>query len=658
MSGYTSPQLLWQPRPEWMQTTRMWHFARWMEARSGQTFSTYDALWQYSIREPESFWRAIWDYFEVAADGKPDRVLVPGENGVMGAKWFPDTRLSYSEMVFQQANDTYPALVYAAEQQEVREMSWQELQQQVERLAQALIHMGVEAGDRVAAYVLNTPAAVVAFLAANSLGAVWSSCSPDFGPDSVIDRFAQIEPKVFFAVGTYSYNGKTYDRRADALHIASALPGLQHMVWIGEEQGEKSPDLPFAISHFSEHLTRPTNRSLTFPRVPFDHPIWILYSSGTTGKPKAITHGTGGMLLEHLKALALHQNVQPGDRFFWYSTTGWMMWNYLIGALMVGGTAVLYDGAAAWPHMDRLWQLAADARITHFGGGAAYYIACMKHGEPVIPPGGLPSLQSVGSTGSPLPPDAFDWLYANVKSDLWLISLSGGTDVCSGFVGGSPLLPVYRGEIQCRMLGCDVQAWDEQGEAVTESLGELVIATPMPSMPVFFWNDPGDVRYRSSYFEHFPGVWRHGDWVRITGRGGVVIYGRSDATLNRGGVRIGTAEVYNAVEGIPEIRDSLVLSLELPGGQYLMPLFVVLAEGITLTDELKKRINARLREKYSPRHVPDEIIAAPAIPYTISGKKMEAPVKKILMGMDPGEAATPGAMKNPESLAFFAGWRR
>jgi acetoacetyl-CoA synthetase len=641
-----------------MQSTRMWHFARWMEARSGQTFSTYDALWQYSIREPESLWRAIWDYFEVAADGKPDRVLVRGENGVMGAKWFPDTRLSYSEMVFQQANDTYPALVYAAEQQEVREMSWQELQQQVERLAQALIHMGVEAGDRVAAYVLNTPAAVVAFLAANSLGAVWSSCSPDFGPDSVIDRFAQIEPKVFFAVGTYSYNGKTYDRRADALHIASALPGLQHMVWIGEEQGEKSPDLPFAISHFNEHLARPTNRSLTFLRVPFDHPIWILYSSGTTGKPKAITHGTGGMLLEHLKALALHQNVQPGDRFFWYSTTGWMMWNYLIGDLLVGGTAVLYDGAAAWPHMDRLWQLAANARITHFGGGAAYYIACMKHGEPVIPSNGLPDLQSVGSTGSPLPPDAFDWLYANVKSDLWLISLSGGTDVCSGFVGGSPLLPMYRGEIQCRMLGCDVQAWNEQGEAVTESLGELVIATPMPSMPVFFWNDPGDVRYRSSYFEHFPGVWRHGDWVRITDRGGVVIYGRSDATLNRGGVRIGTAEVYNAVEGIPEIRDSLVLSLELPGGQYLMPLFVVLAEGITLTDELKKRINARLREKYSPRHVPDEIIAAPAIPYTISGKKMEAPVKKILMGMDPGEAATPGAMKNPESLAFFAGWRR
>ena len=658
MSGYTSPQLLWQPRPEWMQTTRMWHFARWMEARSGETFSTYEALWQYSIHEPESFWRAIWDYFEVAADGKPDRVLVRVENGVMGAKWFPDMRLSYSEMVFQQANDTYPALVYAAEQQEVREMSWQELQQQVERLAQALIHMGVEAGDRVAAYVLNTPAAVGAFLAANSLGAVWSSCSPDFGPDSVIDRFAQIEPKVFFAVGTYFYNGKTFDRRADALHIASALPGLQHMVWIGEEQGEKSPDLPFAISYFNEHLARPTNRSLTFLRMPFDHPIWILYSSGTTGKPKAITHGTGGMLLEHLKALALHQNVQPGDRFFWYSTTGWMMWNYLIGALLAGGTAVLYDGAAAWPHMDRLWQLAADARITHFGGGAAYYIACMKHGEPVIPPGGLPALQSVGSTGSPLPPDAFDWLYANVKSDLWLISLSGGTDVCSGFVGGSPLLPVYRGEIQCRMLGCDVQAWNEQGEAVTEALGELVIATPMPSMPVFFWNDPGDVRYRSSYFEHFPGVWRHGDWVRITDRGGVVIYGRSDATLNRGGVRIGTAEVYNAVEGIPEIRDSLVLSIELPGGQYLMPLFVVLAEGITLTDELKKRINARLREKYSPRHVPDEIIAAPAIPYTISGKKMEAPVKKILMGMDPGEAATPGAMKNPESLAFFAGWRR
>jgi acetoacetyl-CoA synthetase len=392
---------------------------------------------------------------------------------------------------------------------------------------------------------------------------------------------------------------------------------------------------------------------LTFEPVPFDHPMWVLFSSGTTGKPKAITHSVGGCLIEHLKTLALHQDVRAGERYFWYSTTGWMMWNFSVASLLVGATLVLYEGSPAYPDMNRLWQLVEQAQITHFGGGAAYFLSCMRAG---LAPGsatGLRSLRTIGSTGSPLPPEGFRWVYESVRSDVWLISFSGGTDVCSGFVGGNPLAPVVAGEIQCRLLGCKVEAYDEEGRPVREALGEMMILEPMPSMPIYFWNDPNNERYRSSYFENDPDTWRHGDWIKITDRGSVIIYGRSDATLNRDGVRIGTAEIYSAVESLPEIADSLVVGIELPDGAYRMPLFVVLREGYSLTDELNKRIKQTLRSQYSPRHVPDSIYLISEVPYTISGKKMETPVKKILMGQQADRVASPDTMRNPGALTAF-----
>lgn len=645
-------QALWTPSAEFAASSNMRHYRNWLAETKKLDFQDYNALWKWSVDEVGAFWHSIWEYYEVIghSDWQTPLQWQPGQH-LMEARWFGGARLNYAEHIFRQRSDTRPALLFQSEREALREISWAELYQQTAALTAFLRSRGLKAGDRVAAYLPNTPAAIVGFLAAASIGAVWSACSPDFGVSSVADRFQQIEPCVLIAADGYSYNGKDFDRMEEVRALCKALPDIHTTLLLSNLNPDASPeDLPGGVA-WAEALKAPAE-GLHFEALPFDHPLWVLYSSGTTGKPKAITHSVGGCLLEHLKALGLHQNCRPGDRFFWLSTTGWMMWNYANAALLHGCTVVVYDGSPAWPDINVLWDIARHAEITHFGAGAAYYISCMKRGLDFRLEKPLP-MQSIGSTGSPLPPEGFEWLQHNVKPEAWLISLSGGTDVCSGFVGGCPEWPVYAGEIQCRMLGCHLEAWNDAAEPVTDEVGEMVICKPMPSMPVYFWNDPGGERYRQSYFEHFPGVWRHGDWVKITPRGGVIIYGRSDATLNRDGVRIGTSEVYSAAESVPEVADSLVVCIEQSGGRYHMPLFVVLQDGAQLDVALKKRIAHALRSQYSPRHVPDEIVAVPGIPYTISGKKMETAVKKLLMGATAAQAATAGAMRNPEVLEWF-----
>ncbi len=623
----------------------------WLFVKKGLYFRNYDDLWDWSVTDLDHFWESVWQFFDVQSHTPYHQVLFrPNAQDMIGTSWFSEATLNYAEHIFRHRNAQRPAILFASEQRPLASLSWDVLEQQVAAMTMYLRQHNVGIGDRVVALLPSCPEAVVAFLATNAVGAVWSSCSPDFGTSSVADRFQQISPKVLIAADGYTYNGKAIDKTDAIADLRSLLPTLQQVIWV-----------PYLNSHSSlagtvrwnDVLETPAPNGLTFEPVPFDHPIWVLYSSGTTGKPKAITHSAGGCLLEHLKALGLHQDVRPGERYFWYSTTGWMMWNFAVGSMLLGATLVLYDGAAAYPDLNALWKLADDARITHFGGGAAYYLACLRAG---INPGEtvrLLHLRTIGSTGSPLPPDGFRWIYESVKSTVWLISFSGGTDVCSGFVGGNPLLPVYEGEIQCRLLGCKVDAFDENGKPVRGELGEMVILEPMPSMPIYFWDDHKNERYRSSYFTEYPGVWRHGDYIRITERNGVIIYGRSDATLNRDGVRIGTSEIYSAVESLPEIADSLIVGLEQPGGQYFMPLFVVLHNGSSLTDELVGRIKQTLRSQFSPRHVPDAVYSISEVPYTISGKKLETPVKKILSGMDASLATSKDILRNPASLDQF-----
>ena len=644
-------ELLWEPSAELVERSRLTEFTRWLRAERGLELDDYDALWRWSVDDLDGFWRAIWDFFEVRADGDPEPVLASRE--MPGARWFPNTSLNYAEHVFAGKDDDEVAILHASELRELGELRWGELRRQVAATAAGLRALGVERGDRVVAYVPNIPEAIVAFLAAASIGAVWSSCSPDFGPASVIDRFAQIEPKVLFAVDGYRYGGKDFDRREVVAQLQEAMPSLERTVAL--PYLDPDPDLsPLRDAIGWEQLQREgEGAELSFDRVPFDHPLWVLYSSGTTGLPKAIVQGQGGILLEHLKKLNLHVDAHPGDRLFWFTTTGWMMWNFLVSGLLTKAAIVLYDGNPGHPDMSVLWDLAERAGVTMFGTSAAYIGACMKAG---VEPGAgrdLSALKAVGSTGSPLSPEGFDWIYEHLGADTWLFSTSGGTDLCTAFVGGVATLPVYRGELQARALGAAVEAWNEDGEPVVEEVGELVVTEPMPSMPIRFWGDEDGSRYRESYFEMFPGVWRHGDWIEVTRRGTAIIYGRSDSTINRGGIRMGTSEIYRAVLGIEEIVDALVVDVPRPGTDGWMPLFVVMREGAELDEALPREIARRVREQCSPRHVPDEVFQIDEVPRTLSGKVLEVPVKRILMGTPVEKAASRDSLANPGALDYF-----
>ncbi|MEW5985906.1 MAG: acetoacetate--CoA ligase [Chloroflexota bacterium] len=645
--------LLWRPTAAVVANANLTHYMKWLAGRYGLKFDSYRELWQWSVDDVAHFWQSLWDYFAVKASRPPTAILA--EKRMPGAQWFTDARLNYAENIFARLTADQPAVLYQAEDQPIQEIGRPELYDQTNALAQALKAMGVQKGDRVVAFLPNIPEAIVGLLATASLGAIWSSCSPDFGSRSVLDRFSQIEPKVLLAVDGYRYNGKDFDRLAVVQELQAALPTLQKTILVPlVSDGSAATDLPHTILWQDALAQANPSPTLTFEQLPFDHPLWVLYSSGTTGLPKPIVHGHGGIILEHLKELVLHMDLKPADRFFWYTSTGWMMWNYLVGGLLTGGTIVVYNGSPGYPDLYGLWKLAAATGVTYFGTSAAFIHACLKeHIEP-SEHFDLSRIRALGSTGSPLSPAGFAWVYDHVNPDLALESFSGGTDLCTGFIGGVRTEPIYAGELQSPSLGASVQAFDEDGRAVINEVGELVITEPMPSMPLYFWNDPDGRRYQESYFSVYPGVWRHGDWIKINERGGCVIYGRSDSTINRQGVRMGTSEIYQAVESIPEIADSLVIDLEALGGESFMPLFVVLRKGAQLDDALKQRIKQKIRQDLSPRHVPDDVIAVQEIPYTLSGKKMEVPVRKILLGRAVEQVANPGAMRNPAAIQFFA----
>ena len=639
---------LWTPSDETIASANITSYISWLTAR-GIEVSNYDELWRWSVDHIEDFWESLWDYFELTYSKKWSAVLT--ERKMPGAEWFPGVRLNYAENIFARRDDSKPMLLFKGENTELQEVSWAEIEEQTRRLATTLNKLGVEEGDRVVAYLPNIPEAIVALLAVSSIGAIWSSCPPDFGKSSVLDRFSQIEPKVLLAVDGYDFGGKTHDRRPVLAEIQQALPTVEQTLLI-DHISKETADLKNTVL-WSQALRDADDSVLTFAQLPFDHPLWIVYSSGTTGLPKPIVHGHGGVILEHYKAVVFHNDIKPDDRFYWYSSTGWMMWNYLIGALFAKATLVIYNGSPAYPNANAQFELAEKAGVTYFGTSAAFISACLNAGIHPSQDYDLSAIRAVGSTGSPLSTDGFRWIYENINKDLALESLSGGTDLCTAFVGGARTLPIYMGEIQGASLGANVQAFDEEGKPIRNKVGELVITEPMPSMPLSFWNDEGMALYRESYFSMYPGIWRHGDWIQFNDRGGCVIFGRSDSTINRQGVRMGTSEIYRVVESFEEILDSLIIDLEFHGRESFMPLFLVLKEGVVLNEDLKTRIGNKLRRDVSPRHVPNEMLTIDEVPYTLSGKKMEVPIRKILLGMEVDRAANLGAMRNPEAIDFF-----
>jgi acetoacetyl-CoA synthetase len=656
MSDIVEGSLLWQPSAETIEQANLTRYMAWLKENKGLDFPTYRALWDWSVTEIEAFWASLWAYFDIVASEPYTSVLA--ERKMPGAVWFAGARLNYTKNFFRHQTTDRPAVLYQSETEPLAEMSWPQLYEQTAKMAQALKRMGVGRGDRVVAYLPNIPEAIIAFLATASLGAIWSSCPPDFGERSVLDRFSQIEPKVLIAVAGYTWGGKSFDRTGVVAQLQDSLPSVEKTILVtGTTERAGVPPLENTIL-WHELLATPQAAALIYEPVPFDHPLWILYSSGTTGLPKPIVQSQGGILLEHLKAIHLHLDLKPQDRFFWFTSTGWMMWNFLLGGLLNGTPIILYDGSPGYPDLNTLWRLAEQSGMTYFGTGAAFIQACMKAGLQPNREFDLSHLRALGSTGSPLPVDGFQWVYEHVSPDLALESVSGGTDLCTGLIGGVRLQPIYAGELQGPMLGAKVQAFNEAGQAVINEVGELVITEPMPSMPLFFWNDPELKRYQASYFSMFPGIWRHGDWLKLNERNGGVIYGRSDSTINRQGVRMGTSEIYQAVLSLNEIVDCLVVDMEALGQDSYMPLFVVLREGIELDDDLRGRIKRQIRQDISPRHVPDDIFAVAEIPYTLSGKKMEVPVRKILLGQPVEKAATLGAMRNPESINYFVEFAR
>jgi acetoacetyl-CoA synthetase len=634
------PELLWEPSEERVQRATLTRYRAWLASERNLTFDSYEELWRWSVSDLEAFWSSIVECFDVRFSEGGSEVL--RDRSMPAAQWFPGSLVSYAEHIFRDKSDDAVAIRHASELRPLDSWTWGRLRAETARVAAGLRALGVQEGDRVVAYMPNIPETVACFLACASLGAVWSSAAPEFGARSVIDRFEQVTPKVLLTIDGYRYGGKDFDRSAIVERIAESIPSLERVVRFGYLDGTGWEDgfLPEAAE-------------LEFAALPFDHPLWILYSSGTTGLPKPIVHGQGGILLEQIKNQNLHVNAQPDDRVFWFSTTGWMMWNFLVGVLLTEASIVLFDGNPGYPDMSVLWELAADAGITTFGTSAAFISSCMK-GD-VVPAQGrdLGALRSVGSTGSPLAPEGFAWVYEQLDRDTWLFSTSGGTDMCTAFVGGVATLPVYLGELQARSLGASVEAWSPSGESLVDEVGELVITEPMPSMPLYFWGDEDGSRLRDSYFSMYPGVWRHGDWIKITSRGTAVIYGRSDSTINRGGVRMGTSEIYRAVLDIDEVVDALVVDLPREGTDGWMPLFVVLREGTSLSDDLVNSIRRRVREDCSPRHVPNEIRQIAEVPRTLSGKVLEVPVKRILTGTPVQDAASRESLANPEALDYF-----
>jgi acetoacetyl-CoA synthetase len=652
MAELVEGKLIWEPDEAFKRDANLTRYMDWLASSRGLTFADYDALWRWSVTELDAFWQSIADFFDVRFSTPPTRVLASRE--MPGAVWFPGATLNYASQVFRHKTDARPAILYASETKPLAAISWRELERQVASLAHSMTELGVRKGDCVGAYLPNTPESVIAFLACASIGATWSLCAPDAGVSAVADRFRQIEPKLLIAVDGYVYNGKTVDRSDVICELAANLPSLAHLVMVPALTG-KLDRAHFPHAHaFPDLVARDV--PLDILPVPFDHPLWVVYSSGTTGMPKPIVHGHGGIVLETLKLTSLHNNLKGEDVFHWYTSAAWIMWNAQVGGLLVGATIALYDGSPAVPDLGRIWRFVEETRATSFGCGAAFFANCMK--ACIVPSkiADLSRLNSLGSTGSPLPAEAYEWMLASVKPNIWIVPISGGTDLAGVFVGGNPLLPVYSGEMQCRCLGAKVEAFDDGGKPVIDQVGELVCTAPMPSMPLRLLNDPDGKRLHESYFDVFPGIWRHGDWIKITKRGGAVIYGRSDATINRGGVRMGSSEIYSIVESLPEVLDSLVVDLEYLGQEPHMALFIVLRPEYRLDDALRATIETRIRTALSPRHVPNVILAIPDVPRTLSGKKLEVPIKKLLLGHPLDKVANKGSMANPWSLDWFANY--
>ncbi|GGC63307.1 acetoacetate--CoA ligase [Hoyosella rhizosphaerae] len=651
------PAPMWEPTPDGAARARITDFARFART-SGAPQDSYDELLRWSVDNPESFWGSLWRYFDLGEIPGP----VLASRTMPGAQWFPGVRLNYANVVMRRPQAERPAILALSEDSPAKHISWDQVQRDTAALAATLREAGVKPGDRVVGYLPNIPEAIIAFLATASLGAVWAACGQDYSAPAAVARLAQLNPVVLIAADGYRYGGKVHDKRPTVEELSAALTSITATILVpnigadstsADKQAEGTRDgvMDWAAAIANEAEWAPTD-------VPFDHPLWVVFSSGTTGLPKGIVHGHGGVAIEHLKQVGLHLDLGVDDTFFWFTSPSWMMWNFLIAGLMVGSTVVTYDGSPASPHIDAVWKLAADHRVTVVGTSPGYVLSCAKAERSPRHDHDLSALRAVGITGATLPESSAWWMHRHVGEDVQICSISGGTDVVSAFVGPSPITPVWAGEITRPCLGVALDSFDTSGNSVRNGVGELVITAPMPSMPVAFWNDPDGSKYLDAYFDTYPGIWRHGDWISITDHGTILMHGRSDSTLNRHGVRMGSADIYQVVEQIPDVFEALILGVELPDGEYWMPLFVHLADEVELTDEVQHRIVSAIREQLSPRHVPDEIIAAPAIPHTRTGKKLEVPLKKILQGGDPGRAVDRSAVDSPELVDWFAQFRR